>query len=199
VTSIDFVRHGETGAVDALHGRTDLPLSEAGRVAVRRMTGGLAWTAIVTSPLMRARETAAILAAASRLSPEVDDAWREIDFGEWDGKPRRDLASDPRLAAFYADPDGHPPPGGEPMGDVRARITAALRHLSARQDGRIAVVTHGGAIRMALSILLAIPLARLWAIRIAFATRIRVEMGHDPEHGLWGEIVEIIQPPAARP
>lgn len=198
MTAIDFLRHGETGAVDALHGRTDLPLSETGRAAVRRQVGGQAWAAIVTSPLMRARETAAILAAASGLSPEVDDAWREIDFGEWDGKPRRDLASDPRLAAFYADPDNHSPPGGEPMGDVRARISTALRHLSARQDGPIAVVTHGGAIRMALSILLAIPLAQLWAIRIACATRIRVEMGCHSEHGLWGEIVEIIQPPAER-
>ncbi|NJR43628.1 MAG: hypothetical protein HC767_14245 [Akkermansiaceae bacterium] len=40
--------------------------------------------------------------------------------------------------------------------------------------------------RMALAVLLGLPLDRLWSIRIGYATRVRVEMGSDPAHGLWG-------------
>lgn len=196
MTTVDLLRHGETGAADALLGRTDARLCPAGRAAVERLAARRAWGAIVASPLLRARETAAILARASGQAFEIDGAWREIDFGDWDGRPRRDLARDPRLAAFYDNPDDNPPPNGETMRDVRTRIADALGRSAARQDGPLLVVTHGGAIRMALSVLLAIPLARLWAVRIGCATRIRVEMGVDPEHGLWGEIVEIAPPPA---
>jgi alpha-ribazole phosphatase len=193
MTAIDFLRHGETEAAGVLLGRTDAPLSAAGRDAVARQVAGRRWAAVVASPLERAQATAAVIAAASGQSVEVDPAWREIDFGDWDGRSRRDLAQDPRLAAFYSDPDANPPPAGEPMHAVRARITEALGRLAAR-EGPLLVVTHGGAIRVALSVLLAIPLERLWAVRIACATRVSVEMGVDARHGLWGEIVEIAQP-----
>lgn len=193
MTTVDFLRHGETDFGEVMLGRTDAPLSEKGRVAVAHQIAHGKWSTILSSPLGRARETAEIASGASGVALEIDPAWREIDFGDWDGLPRKTLAEDPRFAAFYANPEEHAPPNGEPMCEVRARITKSLSHL-AEQEGSILVVTHGGAIRMALSVLLAIPLERLWAIRIACATRIRVEMGTHPRHGLWGEIVEIVQP-----
>ena len=195
MTAVDFLRHGETEANDALLGRTDAPLSAAGRAAVVRQVAGRRWRAIFSSPLGRAQETAALCAAASGQPVEIDPAWREIDFGDWDGKPHRDLATEKRLAAFYERPADNPPPNGEPMHDVHARLADALSRLAARSDGPMLVVTHAGAIRVALSVLLAIPLERLWALRIACATLVRVEIGVDPKHGLWGEIVEIVQPP----
>jgi alpha-ribazole phosphatase len=193
MTAVDFLRHGETEMPDALLGRTDPPLSPAGRAAVAHQLAGRTWSAIVTSPLLRARATAEIAAKANGQTIETDADWREIDFGDWDGRPRCDLAADARLSAFYANPEANPPPNGEPMEAVRARIAAALGRIAERGDGPVLVVAHGGSIRMALSVLLGIPLERLWAIRITCATRIRVEMGNDPTHGLWGEIVEIAQ------
>jgi alpha-ribazole phosphatase len=202
VTRIDFLRHGKTEAGDRLLGRTDAPLSAEGRDAVARQIAGRAWSAIIASPLNRARESANMagtVAMADGTPPlEIDDAWREIDFGEWDGRTHADLAADPRRADFYRDPDAHPPPQGETMDAVRARIGPALERLAARGPGPLLVVTHGGAIRMALSLLLAIPFARLWAIRIDCAARVSVDMGLDPAHGLWGEIVEVVQPSASR-
>lgn len=191
---VDFLRHGETDARDALLGRTDPSLSAAGRDSIARLVAGRTWSAIVASPLVRASETAKVAAASSGQTVEIDPAWREIDFGDWDGRSRDALAADTRFAAFHASPDLNPPPNGERMDEVRARIAAALERLAARTSGPVLVVAHGGSIRMALSVLLALPLERLWAIRIACATRIRVEMGADPAHGLWGEIVEIAQP-----
>jgi alpha-ribazole phosphatase len=194
MTTIDFLRHGATDAGDALLGRTDPPLGEAARATVARLAIRPEWTAVVASPLRRARETAEIVAAGNGLSVEIDPDWREIDFGDWDGKAGRALSSDTRFQEFYADPDAHPPPGGEAMSEVRARVTQALERCAARGPGPLLVVAHAGTIRVALSGLLGIPLKHLWAIRIACATLIRVDMGNDPVHGLWGEIVEIAQP-----
>ena len=194
MTAVDFLRHGETDAPEALLGRTDAPLAPSGRDAVARQIQGRAWAAIVASPLARARASAEIAADGRMIETDAD--WREIDFGDWDGRPRREIAGDVRLGAFYADPDANPPPNGEAMRAVRRRVASALERLAARGDGPVLVVAHGGSIRMALSVLLGIPLERLWAIRIACATLIRVELGADPAQGLWGEIVEIVQPPA---
>ncbi|HEX2841048.1 histidine phosphatase family protein [Hyphomicrobium sp.] len=194
MTRVDFIRHGATDLGDALLGRSDPPLSDVGRQAVARQLAGRTWAAIVASPLSRAKQSADIAADACGLEPEIDPAWREIDFGDWDGQPRSVLAADARFGAFRANPDANPPPNGEPMENVRARVEAALLRLAVRDTGTILVVAHGGSIRMALSVLLALPLDRLWSIRIDAATRITVEMGRDPKHGLWGEIIEIAQP-----
>lgn len=194
MTCVDFLRHGETDAPDALLGRTDAPLAPTAKAYITRQIEGRSWRAIVASPLRRAQATAEIAANGQAIEMEPD--WREIDFGEWDGQPRRELVKDARLAAFYASPDANPPPNGETMQAVRARVSSALDRLAAREEDPVLVVAHGGTIRMALAVLLGIPLERLWAIRIACATLIRVEMGADPAHGLWGEITEIVQPPA---
>ncbi len=195
MTVVDFLRHGETDLPEALLGRTDPPLSAAGRAGAARQLAGRRWAAIVASPLERARTTAEIAVKGTHQAVEIDADWREIDFGDWDGRPRRDLADDTRLAAFFANPELNPPPNGETMQAVRARVTSALERIAEQGDGPVLVVAHGGSIRMALSVLLGISLERLWAIRIACATRIRVEMGIDPAHGLWGQITEIAQCP----
>lgn len=193
MTVVDFLRHGETEMPEALIGRTDASLSAAGRASVARQIRGRTWSAIITSPLRRALETARI--AASGTAVETDADWREIDFGDWDGRLRSDLADDARLTAFFSDPEANPPPSGETMKAVRARVASALERVAAQGGGPVLVVAHGGSIRMALSILLGISLERLWAIRISCATLIRVELGSDPVHGLWGQIVEIAQCP----
>ncbi|MGE0022255.1 MAG: histidine phosphatase family protein [Hyphomicrobium sp.] len=193
MTRVGFLRHGETEAGDALIGRTDPHLTQKGRETVARQLGGRRWPVVIASPLMRARETAEIAARASAATIEIDPAWREIDFGDWDGLGRDALAGDARLAAFYADPTANPPPGGETMADVHMRVAAALDRL-AQREGPILVAAHGGSIRMALSILLGLPLAKLWFIRIRQGTRVGVEIGRDATHGLWGELIEIAQP-----
>ena len=193
MTVVDFLRHGETELPEALIGRTDPSLSAAGRASVARQIRGRTWSAFITSPLRRALETARIAASGTTVEPDAD--WREIDFGDWDGRLRCDLADDARLTAFFSDPEANPPPGGETMKAVRARVASALERVAAQGGGPVLVVAHGGSIRMALSILLGISLERLWAIRISCATLIRVELGSDPVHGLWGQIVEIAQCP----
>jgi broad specificity phosphatase PhoE len=195
MTRVDFLRHGETEAGGVLLGRMDAPLSAAGRTDVAHQLAGASWAVIVTSPLGRAKETAEIATEWSAQNFEIDAAWREMDFGDWDGRAKQELAADERFAAFYRSPEANPPPNGETADELRARVKAALERIAARSESPVLVVAHGGTIRMALAILLGLPLDRLWAIRIACATRVGVEMGIHPEHGLWGEILDIAQPP----
>lgn len=134
-----------------------------------------------------------IAAAGGGTAIETDPAWAEIDLGDWNVRSRSELRSDAAARAFYEDPEANAPPNGEPVAQVRERITRSLEGLAAR-PGAVLVVAHAGVIRIALSILLDLPLARLWSLRINYATRVSIDMGHDPVHGLWGEIVEIVQP-----
>jgi alpha-ribazole phosphatase len=61
-------------------------------------------------------------------------------------------------------------------------------------DGPVLVVTHAGPIRAAISHACGIAWASTWAMRIGYATRIRLNLGLTPEGEVWGEIIEIVQP-----
>lgn len=148
-----LLRHGPTdwNAERRLQGRADIPLSAAGRAAVagRRIPAGLAGFRWLTSPLLRARETAGLLGVAA----EVEPALIEMDYGAWEGRTLAALrAGDAAgVAANEARGLDFQPPGGESPRDVQARLAAlAGRLLPAGVD--IAAVTHKGVIRAALAL-----------------------------------------------
>jgi alpha-ribazole phosphatase len=194
---IDFLRHGVTERPGDLAGRTDIALSEEGWRQFERQTATRAWPAVVTSPLKRAREAAERLGKERGIRVEIDPDWREIDLGDWDGKAlaelRADAATAALLAKFHRDPTTAEPPNGESFGSLSARIACALGRLADWESDAL-VVAHAGSIRTALSLATNIPLAALWALRIEPATRVRVHLARHPQHGLWGEIVEVEQP-----
>jgi alpha-ribazole phosphatase len=196
---IDLLRHGTTGRDGFLDGRTDPPLSETGRQQFARQTKDGAWPLVVSSPLLRARRAAEDYARSASCGLRIDDGWTELDFGQWDGRARTEIAARPEGAAlldsFYADPAAFTAPGGERWIGLQQRVSVALdRLLAAPELAPVLVVTHGGAIRAALAQLLGWPLQSLWSLRIDPATRIRLEAGCSKDGTRWGEIVEIVQP-----
>jgi alpha-ribazole phosphatase len=194
---IDFLRHGVTERPGDLAGRTDIALSEEGWRQFERQTATRAWPAVVTSPLKRAREAAERLGKERGIRVEIDPDWREIDLGDWDGRALAELRADSAvaglLAKFYRDPTTAEPPNGEGFGALSVRVGRALGRLADRESDAL-VVAHAGSIRTALSLATGIPLSTLWAIRIEPATRIKVQLARHPEHGIWGEIIEVAQP-----
>jgi alpha-ribazole phosphatase len=196
---IDLLRHGTTGRDGYLDGRTDAHLSEIGWRQFRRQTQGGVWPLVVSSPLVRARSAAEDLARQCGCALRIDADWAELDFGRWDGRLRSKIASEPDgaelLAAFYHDPAAFTAPDGEGWLDVQQRVARALdRLLAMPEPSSVLVVSHGGAIRAALAQLLGWPLQSLWSLRINPGTRIGIEAGRAEDGGLWGEIIEIIQP-----
>jgi alpha-ribazole phosphatase len=196
---IDLVRHGTTARDGYLDGITDHPLSAEGRAQFESQTADRIWTTIVTSPLRRAREAAEGLAEARNLGLRIDQDWAELNFGVWDGRRKSELEAEPAthaaLAAFYRDPQAYAPPGGESWASLEMRIGRALGRLAdSSSPGPTLVVTHAGPVRLALSMVCGLPLNSLWALRVGFGTRIRLNFEVATNGRFWGEIVEISQP-----
>jgi len=149
-----LIRHGESeGNRDRLFTYTpEVPLTDAGRAQVRAAAEWVAAryrpVAIVSSPFLRARQTAAILAERLALAVRVEEDLREQSFGELAGQPYAALrdASDYDPARYWL----WRPPGGETLIEVAARAGAALDRVAAGAPGNdVVVVSHGG-VMMAL-------------------------------------------------
>lgn len=150
-----LVRHGETDSNAARRylGWSDEPLNAVGLAQAQALAQRLSTasvTAIYSSDLPRAMQTAAAIAARHGLPVVSLPGLREADFGRWSGLTYTEIeAADPQaLRAWLADPETVAPPGGETLAAVRCRALAALP----RQDGAV-VVSHGGALRAIISAL----------------------------------------------
>jgi broad specificity phosphatase PhoE len=144
-----LVRHGQTAAnADGLLlGRADPPLSPLGREQAAALAARIPHDArIVTSPLARTRETAAALGRPY----EIDERWIELDYGDLDGMPLRDIS--PALwAQWRADPT-FIPAGGESLAALGVRVREACRELLDEiRDHDVAVVTHVSPIKAAIA------------------------------------------------
>jgi probable phosphoglycerate mutase len=142
------IRHGPTdwNAAGLIQGRTDRPLSDAGRaqVAAWRLPQGWRAAECFASPLARALETARLLGLAAVPEP----ALIEMAWGDWEGRSLAELRAElgPEMAANEQRGLDFRPPGGESPRDVQARLAPLLADLAAR--GRPAVlVTHKGVLR----------------------------------------------------
>jgi broad specificity phosphatase PhoE len=159
-----LVRHAAHELVDrVLCGRMPgVSLGEEGRAQASRVAERLAReriTAIHTSPLERARETAAPIAERLRLAPEVHEAINEIDLGEWSGRSFEDLSQDPRWQSWNSARAVSRPPGGESMLEVHARAIGHLeRARSAHPDQAVVLVSHADVIKAALLYCLGMPI-----------------------------------------
>lgn len=197
--TLDLIRHGEVEQRGLLLGRTDMALSPHGWAQFEKQTAHRHWSAMVSSPMRRARAPAAQLAARAGIPLAIDGDWSELDFGAWDGRDIAELRTDAviaaRLDALYYDADAPAPPQGESWHDLLTRVGRALTSLCERtDDDRVLIVTHGGPIRAVLSIASGISFSQTWAFRIDYATRIALRLGRDANGRPWGEIVEIVQP-----
>ena len=149
--TLAFIRHGQTdwNFEKRLQGSTDIPLNATGRAQAREAVAtleGVDWEVIVSSPLSRARETAAIIAAG--LDIELGPAYDELierGYGDGEGATAEDIA--------LKWPD-HLYPGLESLDSVVARGRAALDRIDAEYgDRNTLIVCHGTIIRYTLAAL----------------------------------------------
>jgi broad specificity phosphatase PhoE len=160
-----LVRHAapEEWSAGRCIGRTDVPLSEAGRRAADRLAAafaGLDVAAVYATPLRRAAATAAPIAAAVGREVTPCEGLAEIHFGAFEGLTPDEIArADPELyARWTTEPAAVRFPGGESYADVRARAVAAVDEIASRHpDGTAVAVAHGGPIRIVLAAALDMP------------------------------------------
>lgn len=143
---IELIRHGETAyqAEGRYQGRTDVPLSESGRGALR--PAARAVDTVYVTPLRRTAETAALL--FPQAAQIAVDALREMDFGAFEGRNYREMAQDPAYRAWVEGGCLGRCPGGEGKADFCGRICPAFAALvdEALDQGaaELVIVAHGG-------------------------------------------------------
>nr|BFD85150.1 hypothetical protein StreXyl84_45510 [Streptomyces sp. Xyl84] len=176
-----LLRHGETPLTPQKRfsgsGGSDPSLSAIGREQAEKAAVALARRgtiqAVVSSPLARTRETAAIVAARLGLPVTVDDGLRETDFGAWEGltfgEVRERHPED--LNAWLASPDAEPTGGGESFVTTAVRIAAARDRLVAAHAGRtVLVVTHVTPIKTFVRLALGAPPESLFRMELSAAS-----------------------------
>ena len=148
-TDLILLRHGPTdwNAVGRIQGRSDRPLSREGRARVRDWRIPPAFQAYhwATSPLRRARETAALL---GHQDAEVVPELIETDWGQWEGEKLTELRArlGETMAANEARGLDFRPPGGESPRDLQIRLAPWLDRV-ARVERPCLAVAHKGVIR----------------------------------------------------
>jgi probable phosphoglycerate mutase len=162
-TLFHLIRHGAYPLLDqALGGRADHDLSDLGRTQADRLAARLAQrpiAAVVTSPVRRAQQTAAPIAAGLGLDLAADPAFSEIDFAGWTGRRFADLAADPAWQAWNRFRGSAVVPGGESMLAVQGRAVAGvLRWAAAYPTAELAIVSHADVIKAVLAHVLGAPL-----------------------------------------
>lgn len=149
-----ITRHGETdwNLQGILQGWMDVTLNALGRQQAREMAthfDHLGFSAIWSSPLLRARETAEIIAPRIRLPyPKLHSGLMERNFGVFQGVPKQELAElNPVELQLITrrNPAGHFE-GGETMDEFADRVLDAVADIGARYHGKKAlIITHGWA------------------------------------------------------
>ena len=174
MTELLFIRHGETdwNRQQRFQGHIDVPLNAAGHAQAARLGRRLAddpHDALFSSDLLRARETAAPLAAAWGQQPTLVPGLREQSFGVLEGLDvptiqERHADLWPLWLEHRAD---FALPGGESLRQFHARVMDAVRQLAADAPGRrLAIVTHGGVLDMLWRTAQRLPLDGLRACEI---------------------------------
>lgn len=175
-TRLVLVRHGETeeAARGRCVGRLDVGLSTRGAdqarlCAERLLPAGIA--ALYASPSRRAAGTARPIAEACGVDLRLLDDLREIDFGALEGLTFDEVAALHPAAhhAWMVAPATARFPGGEDLGQIRDRVLRVLAAVRERHRGEaIAVVSHGGPIRVLLAHALGMDLGNMFRLGVSF-------------------------------
>ena len=209
---IYIIRHGQTekNKAKVLQGRSDVPLNDAGRqqaaeVRERFEREGISFDKIYTSPLVRAVETAQIVAGAAPhqivagaaphqivtgAAPqqfEIEGRLIEMDYGPYEGMDLTHPA--PEIITFFSDFVHNPAPEGmEPLPEVVARLGTFLEEIRDEARGRtILLSTHAIAMKGALEYLTPEAKGSYWSKYIGNCAVYRVEVGPDGSFGIPAE------------
>lgn len=183
-----LTRHGETAnnAGGVVQGRVDAPLNERGRQQAAALARALAAetpAAVVTSPLERARVTAAAIAESHGLPLTLEPDLMEMDVGEMEGLNGAQMRERfPEFLAVWRGPDGPAAtmPGGESLQDVQARAWAVVERLrDTYPEGTVIVTSHNFVISGIICRAIGLPLDRFRRLRFDVASRTVLDMRPD--------------------
>lgn len=190
--TITFLRHGESvgNLENRFQGHADFPLTDTGRqqarlLAERWKAEGRSFDRAVSSPLLRARETAETVCAALDVPLDFDPDWMEINNGLIAGLDRQEaaqVAPEPEFMTPYT----RFGKTGESRWEVYLRAGRAIQCILDRPAGSYLVAAHGGILNMSMYAILGIPLqADFTGPRFMFHNTTFAVFSYEPEHHNW--------------
>lgn len=171
-TRLILARHAQPAkkAQGCFLGSTDVPLTDVGMQqagCLSAIVRDMSPDACFVSPMQRARQT------ARELPHQIDADIREIDFGLWEQKNFQEISADasPELMDQWARFDrGFTFPQGENIGKFVDRVAAVTERLVRSSENNIAVVSHGGVIRIMICLLLGIDPSKYLSFDVDYAS-----------------------------
>ncbi len=185
-----FLRHGETAASQqgGFCGSIDPDLTPQGHQMAEDFAAAyrsLRWSAVYSSPMRRAADTAGPLCQAIGMQPVFKDGLRELAYGQWEGKTPEQVTGEfhDDYIRWLADPGWNAPTGGETGVAVQRRSSPVLDEIErTHRDGNVLVISHKATIRIMLCSLLGIDVGRFRdRVNVPVASICVVEMArHGP-------------------
>lgn len=196
--SNDWVGKRLAGWTEGVH------LNEKGRAEAARLAGRLAGVrldAIYSSPLDRAMETAAFVAAPHGLTVGVLPDVGEVRFGSWEGRELDALREEALWLGVQSFPSGTRFPGGENMAEVQSRAVAAVERLRVgHEDEMVAIVSHGDVIKALVAHYMGCHLDMFQRLVVAPASLSVLRVGgRAPRLLLFNDTGSVPQPPEPSP
>jgi len=177
--TVYLIRHGETlwNREGRCQGVTDVPLTEKGHrqaQAIAKALAGKPLSLILSGPLQRTTETAAVIAESHGLPVETREELREWHQGELEGLTGPELLAHYRayFERWFQDPAGAAPPGGETLQSLQDRAWPVINNLRERPlNGPVAVVSHTMTIGTIICAALSLNLAHIHRLKLDVASR----------------------------
>ncbi len=184
--TIYLIRHGETQANrdGVFRGRGEVPLSPIGvkqAQELRERFAGLGVQRVISSPLQRAAQTAAICFPGRE--PELQDLVNNLDLGSWAGRRKKEIAAEEpeRWRRWLEEPERMAFPGGESLVAVKARTRAFNGLLADAAEESFAVVSHRSVLKALLAEALGLGGKWFWKFHLDNASL--TVLLHDPRRG----------------
>ncbi len=184
--TVILTRHGETAwnREGRVMGRQPVELDELGRAQVESslpLARMLKPDLILSSPLVRARQSAEILAAGLGGIEIVDEPLlEEVRYGKWEGMTYHELINDESYIEYRKAPLENLTPGGETIGQVQARGVSAVKQALVWNSGRrLLLVSHGDIIRTVLCHFMGLELRHFHRIRVDNSAFFGIEVSDD--------------------
>ena len=192
-TRVILLRHGQCEGGNILRGQVDVNLSKQGKLQMQNAFSALFLAAesapkaapivVISSPLLRCAEPAKTFATSHQLPLWIDDRFKELNFGDWDGQTFDALyQTDAKtLDSYWANPWLTAPPNGESMQDFEARIEQAWQSMLEQHQGKqIVLVTHGGVMRYLMSKALGVANCAGFytALKLPYAAKVQIDVLH---------------------
>lgn len=183
-TIIDVLRHGEPeGGQMYRGGGTDHPLSDSGwsqmhaSISKRHDDAEDNWESIISSPMLRCKNFAHVLAKKRSIPITVNENFREASYGDWEGRKPSEIVktSEKEYWDFFKDPVKCRPTNSESLDTFTSRIDSAFTAVLNEHEGEhVLLIAHLGVTRAIINKVLRMPLASQQRIDMPFAGMIRI-------------------------